>query len=1809
MDMYVGGHIQGKRYGYGVCISLNGDKYMEGEWIDDNLQGVGMIGGRDGKVYMGDTRGGQREGVGRVEMGGKRYTGGFVQGHRGGVGRVEGKDGEERIGEWTLGNMHGYGEYTVPSRGYWYRGYFQGGMPAGRGEEGTRSSRYAGEFNGGNREGRGIAVLGGKGEEYIGYWKGGYRVVIGYEKKGGESYLGGWVGDRRDGIGVVDRGQQGKYTGEFNKGGMEGLGRLRGEDYLYIGGWRVNKRQGIGYEKRGDEIYFGHWMDGKKQGYGYLITPSREYKGEFMDDQMHGKGIMKIDYSENIVNFDHGREIPVTDMNIEKILAVFEKWDVEKFFKLSNEKLEIIEKELADMKFKIEDISSSVSIDFDQESTELHAKYQAVVAKLEKKEAELKKKRMQFLAECEAQKINLGIFKVLMDRIDSGKYSFSRKEIELYHEPSKPKLPADTTTHKPLFVGRLPVDPSPTQDAPERHISSKPINPRPTHKVHSPNASFGNDKDLDQDYSPDTNRQSSTVYPEGRSTKYAQDMDDHNPEGIVDSMYIRDIDGGMDTRRDPGWTVIKDGIIDIHRDNDDMQRFNKSIEESPAGKYLVSFRDYRENKDKGDYDGDRDGSGIKENNEEFSSHMDDFEDAPPDSEPDRIHFSANFNQESIPKPHKQSPPPGKLQTPERNFTKTKQSTYPPTLVSTEYQDDNFESNLGQAISAHKSPTYPSTPPPQDSTLPFTEILLAPEIIRGDGTVQDNGYGQMRVFNGRRDEIIINIGERMYSADGMKIIDEKIFNHGGYTKLIRQLSASYAVPSGDNLVVLDAKTNQLKVLDKDMRIIRTQNPVAGDHVFKAGPTAGHNADVRYKHSNGTNSLLWIKSYPSLDLISSQSLGTQHSYDNFFILRENVYMQPLTMVYNESEGLVCVFGKGSDGRCYLKWASGTEGVWVEEIEGADKEVWVDLCLLKRESVLAGYRRKGGETRGLLREKGNFHFLPGDKLSCIQSIDNTHCLVGGFEYTYLCSLQSPNVMRILRKTHHLPLRCSSSPTDFVSTSLGILCVFEKESRLFFTGYNSSTAPRHSESKSRIAEVLYSPQKGDYSPQSPAKQPIPKIQFDIKSEGVLSPLDFGQNVKGRELTAMAVRARGAELVVVGKAGVGTMRLDEKGSPAGGEMRWTDCQEHSSCSILEREVCICVNGNLVILENGKWRNVGQGELISSNSGVWVRRGGQLLNADDGMLKLVHNSMYGIDTPRNAKPLLLVHSPQMDRFCATSMLQNYVPTLVYANLNLNQRAEINFGHLFTHINSVELNMTHTVIFTAGANGNQAQLCAVKFDETLKPLASLTKSTEPFIKMRRIPNTETLIVVNKHSLFIFEFDSTLMSFQPVRELKLGIPNDIVDFAFSQDCLYLAAENSSRLYRAKFTSIPPDYNYRNAVDMENSRMFPQGKESERMPKITFEEPVKLQSPSRQDPRSLKVAAGKASMESLELIETKLGGAGGPSGSLLKAALADHSTTLYLLNSNLELLKTSFKQKLPGNNLRFELAVQEKVYDFFVSDEIYLLVLCIDRSKVIVLRQGIKVREMDNPSAVKPPTYLNGLTCADPHGGKEFVWFYNNEVCKFVDFTNVEHLSIGENIRMWDGFEDGRTIVGCVHRKSANRLIGLTTGLGGNKLRAVDLAGGRKQTVKAEGDYLCLNGFNGRSMILSADQKALLIAGSKSQGHMLALGLSRTLPPLVAELSLHGYHSLHQLIPSTQRDVYFVAADKDVIAFHFSIHGFNLLLVLENIANGIIRSLRFTPFEYKRPQVDYNDTIHGKLVVASDAGTVSIVQINFKPSNLMH
>ena len=172
-DYYIGNFYNGNVCNKGTLVLTDYITYT-GEWKDNKKNGYGIeTCHEDESVYEGEFVNGEKEGKGVLKFkDGSYYSGNFKNSKFDGEGQFNWPDGKKYVGEFREGKIHGKGEYTWPD-GNRYVGCYENGVKKGEGVYYWKSGNYfKGNFLNNNMHGEGVVNFNG----------GEYKVVLRFGK-------------------------------------------------------------------------------------------------------------------------------------------------------------------------------------------------------------------------------------------------------------------------------------------------------------------------------------------------------------------------------------------------------------------------------------------------------------------------------------------------------------------------------------------------------------------------------------------------------------------------------------------------------------------------------------------------------------------------------------------------------------------------------------------------------------------------------------------------------------------------------------------------------------------------------------------------------------------------------------------------------------------------------------------------------------------------------------------------------------------------------------------------------------------------------------------------------------------------------------------------------------------------------------------------------------------------------------------------------------------------------------------------------------------------------------------------------------------------------------------------------------------------------------------------------------------------------------------------------------------------------------------------------------------------------------------
>lgn len=249
-DEYTGKIKNGKRYGYGILITANGDTLI-GNWNNDILDGYAVMSyNQDLSVYCGIVKNGKYgEGPGVLKVGQLYSAGNWLDGHMNGFGMTSLEGDDNYIGNYVKGNKDGFGYYK------------------------NIKYSYIGKWKNDNREGEGRTFFNNGSFEHGLYKEG--KLYTTYEARNITNNYNDFKcleGNCQNGTGISEYRDGCRYSGKFKNRKRWGEGTLACDNgRKYVGLWANDKRSGHGKEifpsgdvvsgEFRDEFKYGFWKE------------------------------------------------------------------------------------------------------------------------------------------------------------------------------------------------------------------------------------------------------------------------------------------------------------------------------------------------------------------------------------------------------------------------------------------------------------------------------------------------------------------------------------------------------------------------------------------------------------------------------------------------------------------------------------------------------------------------------------------------------------------------------------------------------------------------------------------------------------------------------------------------------------------------------------------------------------------------------------------------------------------------------------------------------------------------------------------------------------------------------------------------------------------------------------------------------------------------------------------------------------------------------------------------------------------------------------------------------------------------------------------------------------------------------------------------------------------------------------------------------------------------------------------------------------------------------------------------------------
>jgi len=264
------------KHGCGIFQESNGS--YEGEWIENNKDGLGKKSFTDKSVYMGSWKNNMKEGQGvYIWQDNTKYVGHWKEDKYHGFGLKSWSDGDQYEGGWKEDKKHGKGQYKW-SNGDKYEGEWEEDKQHGKGFFlWATGVQYVGNFKENMRNDSHATLTWPNGDRYEGGFKDNMIEGEGkYSHASGDRYIGEWKGSQRHGRATYIYQYGGRFIGYFEDDERNGPGVFEWPDGdRYEGTWKHGSRYGNGrfISKKG-KIIHQQWNEPPHSNYAEFV-PSK----------------------------------------------------------------------------------------------------------------------------------------------------------------------------------------------------------------------------------------------------------------------------------------------------------------------------------------------------------------------------------------------------------------------------------------------------------------------------------------------------------------------------------------------------------------------------------------------------------------------------------------------------------------------------------------------------------------------------------------------------------------------------------------------------------------------------------------------------------------------------------------------------------------------------------------------------------------------------------------------------------------------------------------------------------------------------------------------------------------------------------------------------------------------------------------------------------------------------------------------------------------------------------------------------------------------------------------------------------------------------------------------------------------------------------------------------------------------------------------------------------------------------------------------------------------------------------------------
>lgn len=270
--------------GAGAFNESNGA--YEGEWKDNNKEGLGKKAFTDKSIYMGAWKNNMKEGHGVYTwQDNTKYVGYWKEDKYHGFGLKSWSDGDQFEGTWKEDKKHGKGTYKW-SNGDKYEGDWEEDKQHGNGIFlWATGVQYSGNFKENMRNDTMAALTWPNGDRYDGGFKDNMIEGEGrYSHASGDQYLGEWKASQRHGRATYIYQYGGRFVGYFEDDERNGPGIFEWPDGdRYEGHWKHGSRYGSGrYVSKEGKVIPQTWNEAPHSNYAEFM-PQKLQDDDEMD--------------------------------------------------------------------------------------------------------------------------------------------------------------------------------------------------------------------------------------------------------------------------------------------------------------------------------------------------------------------------------------------------------------------------------------------------------------------------------------------------------------------------------------------------------------------------------------------------------------------------------------------------------------------------------------------------------------------------------------------------------------------------------------------------------------------------------------------------------------------------------------------------------------------------------------------------------------------------------------------------------------------------------------------------------------------------------------------------------------------------------------------------------------------------------------------------------------------------------------------------------------------------------------------------------------------------------------------------------------------------------------------------------------------------------------------------------------------------------------------------------------------------------------------------------------------------------------